>query len=131
MGAIALNWRRNETLDFKSFVNGEKVRKLKNNKAVKYVVYFSQATGLFMLVAPGVASAQSKDDTFNDLWRAVMGIVDWLAVGVFVFAGTSWMFGHRTKAIELIIGGCCGYLLARHALEIVEFLKGIGSGGGE
>lgn len=121
--------RRTQSFDFKSFVNGEKIRKVKGNKRVKYYVYYSQAVGIFMLVAPSIAQAQSKNDaTFNELWSAVMGVVDWIAVGVFVFAGTSWMLGHRTKAIELVIGGACGYLLARHAVDIKDFLKGIGGG---
>lgn len=120
--------RKTERLDFKSFVNGEKVRKVNPNR-VKYYVYYSQSAGLFALVAPSIAQAQSNNDaTFNELWSAIMGIVDWVAVGVFAFAGTSWMLGHRTKAIELTIGGACGYLLARHAINIRDFLKGIGGG---
>jgi hypothetical protein len=52
-----------------------------------------------------------------------MNIVDWLVVGVFVFSGVSWMFGHRSKALELLIGGAAGYILARHAIDIRDFLK--------
>jgi hypothetical protein len=52
-----------------------------------------------------------------------MNIVDWIVVGVFVFGGVAWMFGHRPKALELIIGGSAGYILARHAIDIRDFLK--------
>ena len=87
--------------------------------------YTTVGFGLFATMAPSIAHAQAKEDTFMEVWTAVMGIVDWLCVGVFVFAGTSWMFGHRTNAIQLMIGGCAGYLLARHAIDIRNFLKTI------
>jgi hypothetical protein len=87
--------------------------------------YTTAGFGLFATMAPTIAYAQTEEDTFMEVWTAVMGIVDWLCVGVFVFAGTSWMFGHRTNAIQLMIGGCAGYLLARHAIDIRDFLKTI------
>ncbi|MBT2744181.1 glycosyltransferase [Bacillus sp. ISL-77] len=69
------------------------------------------------------ATKASADQTFSNLWDAILNVVDWIVVGVFVFAGVAWMFGHRTKALELIIGGAAGYLLARHAIDIRDFLK--------
>lgn len=56
---------------------------------------------------------------------AYMDLSDYLAVGVFMFAGTAWMFGHRSRAIELLIGGALGYLIILHAPELKDFLKGI------
>ncbi|MGM0836062.1 MAG: glycosyltransferase [Bacillota bacterium] len=87
--------------------------------------YTTTGFGLFAAMAPTIAHAQTQDDTFMGVWNAMMGIVDWLCVGVIVFAGTSWMFGHRTNAIQLMIGACAGYLLARHAIDIRDFLKTI------
>lgn len=42
---------------------------------------------------------------------------------VIIFSGAAWALGHRTKAIEILIGACCGYILARHAVDIRDFLK--------
>lgn len=94
------------------------------HKGLKMVAIGS---GMFLILAPQVAHAQSKEKSFSDLFKAGMDIVDWLVVGVFVFAGTSWMFGNRTKAIELLIGGAAGYLIARHSIQMRDFLKGIGA----
>lgn len=85
---------------------------------------YSTMIGSLALTVPGVAFA-AGDDTFLRIWTSILNGLDWLAAFVIVFSGVSWMLGHRTKAIELIIGVCCGYVLARHALDIVEFLKTI------
>lgn len=67
------------------------------------------------------------ETTFRDIYDAIMGIFDAGVVLVIIFAGAAWALGHRTKAIEIVIGVCCGYLLARHAIDIRDFLKSIGS----
>lgn len=59
------------------------------------------------------------------LIAAYMGLSKYLAVGVIMFAGTAWMFGHRTKAIELIIGTAAGFLLILNAWDMVSFLEGL------
>ncbi|WP_251028049.1 glycosyltransferase [Bacillus sp. ISL-77] len=120
---------RTQTLDFKRFVSNEKfsndelLKMLEDKKLTKIV---SIGGGLMLLLVPKSALAATKataDQTFGNLWSAVMNIVDWIVVGVFVFAGVAWMFGHRNKALELIIGGSAGYILARHAVDIRDFLK--------
>jgi type IV secretory pathway VirB2 component (pilin) len=120
---------RTQTLDFKRFVSNEKfsidelLKMLEDKKLTKIV---SIGGGLMLLLVPKSALAATKataDQTFGNLWSAVMNIVDWIVVGVLVFAGVAWMFGHRNKALELIIGGSAGYILARHAVDIRDFLK--------
>ena len=76
------------------------------------------------LIAPTIAMAA---DTFSDIHHTVMSIFDGGVVIVIIFAGASWALGHRSKAIELMIGVCCGYLLARHAIDIRDYLKNIGA----
>ena len=65
-------------------------------------------------------------DTFGDIHNTVMTMFDGGVVLIIIFAGASWALGHRSKAIELLIGVCCGYLLARHAVDIRDYLKSIG-----
>lgn len=59
------------------------------------------------------------------LITAYMGLSKYLTVGVIMFAGTAWMFGHRTKAIELVIGAAAGFLLILNAWDVVQFLEGL------
>ncbi|MGM0904280.1 MAG: glycosyltransferase [Bacillota bacterium] len=117
--------KRKQTIDFREFMGGSNgsVTELLTDATPKKFV--SMGGGLFATMAPRAALAATADATFGNVWSAVMNIVDWIAVGVFVFAGVSWMFGHRGKALELIIGGAAGYILARHAIDIRDFLKGL------
>lgn len=82
------------------------------------------ATTMPLLLTPTVAFA----DTFGDIHNTVMTMFDGGVVLIIIFAGASWALGHRSKAIELLIGVCCGYLLARHAVDIRDYLKSIGGG---
>lgn len=122
---------KTQTIDFKQFVcnekfpTGELLKMLEDKKLAKMV---SIGGGLMLLLIPKSAFAATKasaDQTFGNVWEAVMNIVDWIVVGVFVFSGVAWMFGHRPKALELLIGGSAGYILARHAIDIRDFLKGL------
>lgn len=54
---------------------------------------------------------------------AYVGIASGLCVAVIMFAGTAWMLGHRTKAIESLIGASAGLLIIMHANEYVDWLK--------
>jgi xanthine/uracil permease len=69
--------------------------------------------------------AATADATFGNVHEALMKAFDAGVVLIIIFAGASWSLGHRTKAIEILIGVCCGYILARHAIDIRNFLKGI------
>jgi hypothetical protein len=120
---------KTQTIEFKQFIRNEKyptgdlLKMLEDKNLMKLV---SIGGGLMLVMVPKSALAATKasaDQTFSNLWHAVMNIVDWIVVGVFVFGGVAWMFGHRPKALELIIGGSAGYILARHAIDIRDFLK--------
>ncbi|NRG30683.1 glycosyltransferase [Niallia circulans] len=106
---------------------GEFMRPTELEKSEGTNVYKVIALGgkLFAVMAPRHALAATADATFGNIWSAIMNTVDWIVVGVFIFAGVSWMFGHRTKALELLIGGAAGYILARHAIDMRNFLKAL------
>jgi hypothetical protein len=110
---------KTQTINFKSFIRNEKQFDLTTAKIV------SLGASMAAVMIPRTVLAAGANATFNHLWPTVLNIVDWICVGVFVFAGVSWMFGHRTKALELIIGGAAGYILARHAIDIKDWLKTI------
>lgn len=120
---------KTQTMDFKQFVKNEKfatddLMKMLSDKKLRKIVKIS--TGLTLVLIPKSALAATKttaDQTFEGIWSAVMNCVDWVAVGVIVFAGVSWMLGFRPKAIELLIGSSAGYILCRHAIDIRDFLK--------
>lgn len=111
---------RTETIDFRSFVRNE--YKKFDMTTFKIV---SLGSSIFAVMIPRTAMATTADATFGNMWGSVLNVVDWICVGVFVFAGVAWMLGHRTKAIELVIGGAAGYILARHAMDIKNWLKTI------
>lgn len=110
---------KTQTIEFKSFIRNERRFDLTTVKIV------SLGGSMAAVMIPRTVLAASANATFNNIWPTVLNIVDWICVGVFVFAGVSWMFGHRTKALELIIGGAAGYILARHAIDIKDWLKGL------
>ncbi|OIJ12638.1 hypothetical protein BKP37_12605 [Anaerobacillus alkalilacustris] len=114
----------------------------KSSKKIMKRVLTAAGPALFLLspktladgTAPAVVAVVAPEETltdaettFKDIYDAIMGIFDAGVVLVIIFAGAAWALGHRTKAIEIVIGVCCGYLLARHAIDIRDFLKSIGS----
>jgi hypothetical protein len=122
-GEEAITMPKTETIDFRSFVKNEwrKESTLKHDLTV-----VALGGGLFAILAPKVAFAQATDaDSFTTIYGALMNIGDWLCVGTITFSGGMWMLGHRSKALELVIGASCGYLLMRHAIDIRDFLKTI------
>jgi len=80
------------------------------------------SSGKLMAVA---TTTTGTGNAFNEVLKAVLGIADYLCIGIIIFAGATWMLGNRTKAIEHLIGGSTGYLIIRHAKDIQEFLKGL------
>ncbi|MEX3625813.1 glycosyltransferase [Viridibacillus arvi] len=83
------------------------------------------AYGAFPTLLLTPTAAFASDNTFGNVYHAVMNMFDSAVVLVIIFSGASWMLGHRSKSIELLIGAACGYLLARHAIDIRDFLKSI------
>lgn len=54
---------------------------------------------------------------------AYVGIASGLCIACVMFGGTAWMLGHRTKAIETLIGASAGLLIIMHAKDYVAWLK--------
>lgn len=111
----------------KSFVDGSwKEKSVKNDK--KKITQILTTSGTIAAVTiPKISMAATKDvnSTFDHIFSAIMNGFDAGVVLVIVFAGASWCLGHRSKAIEILIGVSCGYILARHAVDIRDFLKEI------
>lgn len=112
---------RTETISFQSFMNNTYKK-----DALKTVGKVISAVGpTLILVVPKSILAAGMDSTFGHIHKSVMNIFDAGVILVIIFAGAAWGLGHRTKAIEILIGVCCGYVLARHAVDIRDFLKSI------
>ena len=92
-----------------------------NSKSMKS--FISAAGPIVFLSVPDLAFA--ADSSFDNIYPSLMRMFDSAVVLVIVFAGASWALGHRSKAIELLIGVCCGYLLARNAVNIRDYLKSL------
>ena len=83
---------------------------------------YGAASGVYgSLQTVEVASPVGAASGWDTLLRKVLWIVDYLMDGVIIFSGISWMFGNRTKAIELLIGSGVGYIIVRHHDDIKNF----------
>jgi xanthine/uracil permease len=106
----------------KEFMSGE----WKQKSDLKVIGKIITSTGPALLViVPKSALAATANGTFGNVHGAIMNAFDAGIVLVIIFAGAAWALGHRTKAIEILIGVCCGYILARHAIDLRDFLKTI------
>ncbi|WP_034757826.1 hypothetical protein [Rossellomorea vietnamensis] len=112
---------RTETIPFRDFMKNEK-RSVQLDPVKKVL---ASSGSIALMTMPRMAMAAGADATFGNVHGAIMNVFDAGVVLVIIFAGASWGLGHRTKAIEILIGVCCGYVLARHAVDIRDFLKGI------
>lgn len=61
--------------------------------------------------------------TFLNLHGSIMNMFSAGVVLVIIFAGAAWAMGHRGKALEILMGVCCGYILAIHSVDIRDFLS--------
>jgi hypothetical protein len=110
-----------EAIKLNDFMSGS--YREKDTKKIKKILTTSGTIALMTI--PRFALAAGMDGTFGNVHGAIMRAFDAGVVLVIIFAGAAWGLGHRTKAIEILIGVCCGYILARHAVDIRDFLKGI------
>ena len=62
-------------------------------------------------------------ETFLNLHSSIMNMFSAGVVLVIIFAGAAWALGHRGKALEVLTGCCCGFILATHAIDIRNFLS--------
>ncbi len=70
-----------------------------------------------------LATVANVDSISNTIWPEIINISDWVAIGVIVFVGGMWMFGNRSQAIQRLLDGSIGYLVIRHAPDILHWLK--------
>lgn len=113
-----------ESMSIKAFMREDHKRPKINNDYVLIGKIIGGAATLLVYTAPTAAAAAGFGGG-ELLYKDIMELFDRGVVLVIVFAGAAWGLGHRTKALEILIGVCCGYLLARHAVEIRDWLKGI------
>lgn len=115
---------KTEVISFGSFMDGSYKNKPQTRKgAVRKVI--AASGGTLVVILPRAAFAATVNGTFGNVHTAIMNAFDAGVVLVIIFSGASWALGHRTKALEILIGVCCGYILARHAVDIRDFLKQI------
>lgn len=81
----------------------------------------------YHFAVPAFAAAGGAVNTtgFFKLLDAIIAIMDPVATCVVVFSGAAWMFGHRTKSIDLLIGVAAGTLIITHAHDLVDWLRHI------
>lgn len=116
---------RKQTIKFSEFMDGSYKVKKKDKSVVQAVKCLTGAVPPLFILVPKIAFAGTVNSAFGNIHGAVMNGIDAGVVLVFVFAGVSWMLGHRGKAIETLIGASCGFILCRHAIDIRDFLKTI------
>ncbi|MDX5474496.1 MAG: glycosyltransferase [Bacillaceae bacterium] len=120
-------FNRSETLDFKRFIReGDYIGKQNKEvykKITKSVTVYS-VIGIPKLTF-AATSASVGTGAFDELYQVFMNIFDGGVVLALVICGGTWAFGWRTQAIERIIYIAAGYILARHATDIRDFLKTI------
>lgn len=115
---------KTEVIPFRSFMDGSYKNKEKSDITVLKRVT-TGTIGSFITILPKAAFAATVNSTFGNVHGAIMNAFDAGVVLVIIFSGASWALGHRTKALEILIGVSCGYVLARHAIDIRNFLQGI------
>lgn len=74
-----------------------------------------------LLANAETAIMEKTGSSWDLLIQKILWISDYLVSGVIIFSGISWMFGNRTKAIELLFGSGVGYMIIRHHEDIRNF----------
>ncbi|UGB31725.1 glycosyltransferase [Metabacillus sp. B2-18] len=118
--------RKVQTINFKEFVNGQYKQKQNRNKALYMTII--TATGAYLTIGlpkGALAATEASSGAFDRLYEAAMRLFDGAVVVMIVICGAMWGFGHRSQAIERLIGVGAGYILARHAHDIKDFFKSI------
>lgn len=120
-------FRKVEALEWGPFLQGEQIKKgvmKSTGVAVK-----SSALSTLMIMSPKIVAAAvtgtGGDAAWMEIFRTAIGIADWLCVAVIIYAGANWMFGNRTKALDLLMGAAFGYLIIRKSLAIQQWLAGL------
>ncbi|MGG3652564.1 glycosyltransferase [Bacillus pseudomycoides] len=116
---------KKETIPFRDFMDGSYKNKKKKSDIEVIGKVISAVAPALILILPKSILAAGLNGSFGNIHEAVMRGFDAGIVLVIVFSGACWALGHRSRSIELLIGASCGYILARHAVDIRDFLKGI------
>lgn len=98
------------------------------NRTALRAVQAATAVHVALMPAKALASAANGtggEDSFKNVLNAALNVADYLCIGVIMFAGGSWMFGDRTRAMQHLLGGGIGYLIIRKAPVIQAFLKSL------
>lgn len=119
---------RTVSLDWDAFMGG-KVKSKERGQLAGIVVKSLVGGHLFFIPTKALAASGAAAVAANASWAkilsALLTIADFTCVGVIMFCGALWMFGHRTRAIELLISSAIGYIIIRHATDIRDWLRGI------
>ncbi|PGA76472.1 glycosyltransferase [Bacillus pseudomycoides] len=115
---------KTQVIPFRDFMDcSYKTKKKSNITPLKKVI--TATSSALLMILPKTVFAVGVNSTFGNVHGAIMNAFDAGVVLVIIFSGASWALGHRSKSLEILIGVCCGYVLARHAVDIRDFLKGI------
>lgn len=111
-------------LDWGAFHSGNVVPKIRPPHVPNALTKTAATVHLALMPSTAFASSGAAGSaTWSTVFTTVLGISDWLCVGIIVYAGVTWMFGNRTKAIEFLMGGSIGYIIVRHAVDIRNWLR--------
>lgn len=114
---------RKQKIETAQYIDGNYV--FEERRKGKYL--FGSFGAALTTLMPSLVYADSGDvgKTFGNVHTAVLNAVDSGVVLVIIFAGASWMLGQRSRAIEILIGVACGYLIISHSINLRDFLKSI------
>lgn len=115
--------KNTESLEWNAFLNGDVIRKDKKRTIDAIAKTAGTVHTALMPKVVFAAEAGAGVSTWNHLLMSAMSAADWLCLGVIIYAGTTWMFGNRTKALEFMIQCAIGYVIIRHAVDIRNFLR--------
>lgn len=73
-------------------------------------------------LAREVSATVNQDSGWGALINKALWITDKLMDGVIIYSGIVWMFGDRSKAINIIFSSGIGYIIIRHHADIKNFL---------
>lgn len=114
------------TIEWGAFFEGNVVAK----SPQRFVAILAKTAGaVHVALVPtttfAAVTGSAGEQTWMEIFETVLNISDWLCVGIIVYSGITWMFANRTKAIEYLMGGSIGYIIIRHSLDIMRWLKGL------
>ena len=110
-----------ESIKFNDFMTGDWKKPKGKIRSVEKIL--AATVPALILVLPKAVLAAGVNGAFGNIHGAIMNGFDAGVVFIIIFAGGAWSLGHRGKALEILIGVCIGYMLARHAVDIRDFLK--------